>query len=314
MKSWADRIGRRLKLRDFHVLMQVVQWGSMAKAAQELGISTPVVSKTIADVEHTLGVPLLDRHRRGIEPTIYGRALVQRGVVIFDELRQSVNDIESLSHPTAGEVRIGSTEPLAGGILSAVIERLNRQHPGISFHVSQGDFATLQREMRAREIDLMIGRTLESISEEDMDAEVLFNDRLSFIAGRSHRLAARRKIELADLVNEQWSLPPDGSVPRVLIDDAFRAAHATPPQAVVSTFAIQVHISLLATGRFLAVFPASMLHFSVKHLSIKALPVDIPMQLSPVVIVKLKNRTHSPVAQLFIDCAHEVAKPLAGRK
>jgi DNA-binding transcriptional LysR family regulator len=93
----------------------------------------------------------------------------------------------------------------------------------------------------------------------------LFNDRLYFIAGIKHRLAARRKVDLADLINEQWSLPPSGSVPRSLIDDAFRVAHVMPPQTAISTFAIQVHISLLAAGRFLAVLPASML-------SIKAPP------------------------------------------
>lgn len=311
MKVWADRIGRRLKLRDLHILMQVVQSGSMAKAARHLGISNPVISKTIADVEHTLGVRMLDRDRHGVEPTLYGRAVIKRGAVIFDELRQTVNDIECLSDPKAGEVRIGSTEPLAGGILSAIIERLNRQHPRVLFHVVQADFTTLQRGLDAREIDLMIGRTLEPLSEENMVSEVLFNDRLLFVAGREHRWARRRKIGLADLIDESWSLPPEGSVPRSLIDDAFHAAGVKPPQATVSSFAIQVHISLLATGRFLAVLPASMIHFSVKHLPIKALPVDIPMRLSPVVIVTLRNRTHSPVVQLFIDCAHEVASPLA---
>lgn len=309
-----ERIGRRLKLRDFHIVMQVVQLGSMAKAARHLGVSTPVISKTIADVEHLLGVPVLERNRQGIEPTIYGRALFKRGTVIFDELRQTVNDIETLSDPTAGEVRIGTTEPLAGGILSAVIERLNQQHPRILFHVIQADFETLQHHLRAREIDLMIGRTLQSISEEDVAADVLFNDRLLFVAGLNHRWARRRKIRLAEVMEEQWTLPPNDSVPRSLVEDAFRAAQIKPPRAIVSTFAIQVHISLLATGRFLAVLPASMIHFSFKHLSIKALLVDIPMQPSPVVIVTLKNRTHSPVAQLFIDCAHEVAKPLADRK
>src|ERR1700686_4810376 len=95
--QWADRIGRRLNLRDLHVLMAVAQSGSMAKAARDLAISQPVVSKTIADLEKTLGVSLLDRTRHGIEPTLYGRALLKRGKTIFDELRESVKEIESLA-------------------------------------------------------------------------------------------------------------------------------------------------------------------------------------------------------------------------
>src|SRR4051812_44425036 len=111
MPTWADRIGRRVKLRDLHILMEVVQCGSMVKAANHLGVSTPVVSKTISDVEHTLGVPLLDRGPNGIVPTLYGRALIKRGVTVFDELRQGIEDIEHLSDPASGEVRVGSTDP-----------------------------------------------------------------------------------------------------------------------------------------------------------------------------------------------------------
>src|SRR4051812_30628556 len=149
MATWANRIGRRVKLRDLHILMEVVQWGSMLKAANHLGVSAPVVSKTITDVERMLGVPLLDRRPNGVEPTAYGRALIKRGIVVFDELRQGMEDIEFLADPTAGEVRIGSTEPLAAGIVPAIIDTLNRKYPRVSFHVAQAGFAALERQLRA---------------------------------------------------------------------------------------------------------------------------------------------------------------------
>jgi molybdenum-dependent DNA-binding transcriptional regulator ModE len=76
-EHWDNRIGKRLRLRDLHVLLTVVQHGSTAKAAQHLAVSQPAVSKTISDLEHTLGVQLLDRSPRGVEPTLYGGALVK---------------------------------------------------------------------------------------------------------------------------------------------------------------------------------------------------------------------------------------------
>ena len=94
---WDDRIGRRLKLRDLHILMSLAQSGSMGKAASELSISQPAVSKAIADVEHTLKVRLLDRTPLGVEPTRYGHALLKWGNAVFDDLRQSVKEIEYLS-------------------------------------------------------------------------------------------------------------------------------------------------------------------------------------------------------------------------
>src|SRR5882724_5423138 len=104
-----DRVAYRLKLRDLRLLDTVVRLRSMAKAAARLNISQPAVSKAIAELEHVIGVRLVDRSRQGIEPTEYGRALLDCGVAVFDDLRQGIKNIEFLANPTAGEVRIGST-------------------------------------------------------------------------------------------------------------------------------------------------------------------------------------------------------------
>ena len=69
----------------------------MAKAAQELGVSRPVVSRSISDLEHLLGVPLFDRMPQGLVPTPYGEALLQRSFAVVDDLRQSVLEIENLN-------------------------------------------------------------------------------------------------------------------------------------------------------------------------------------------------------------------------
>ena len=116
--KWADRIGRRVKLHDLHVLMTVAELGSMGKAAERLAVSQPSVSKSISDLEYAVGVRLLDRTSRGVETTAYGRALLRRGMGAFDELRQGIKDIESLTDPTVGEVRVGCPEAISAGLLS----------------------------------------------------------------------------------------------------------------------------------------------------------------------------------------------------
>src|SRR5258705_13649331 len=153
-----NRIRRRLKLRDLNIFLVVAKEKSMSKAATELAISQPAVSRAIADMEYALGVPLLDRNPHGVEPTIYGRSLVKRSIVVFDELRQSVKEIEFLADPTAGEIRIGCNGPLAAGLVPAVIETFNRRHPRVLFHVVQADHPTLQRELRDRNIELALCR------------------------------------------------------------------------------------------------------------------------------------------------------------
>src|SRR5207247_9576943 len=105
--DWAARIGRRIRLRDLHILLAVAESGSMSKAAAHLSISHPVVSKTISDLEHTLGVRLFDRNSQGVELTIYGRALLKCGVTVFDEMRQGLRQIELLAEPNSGALTIG---------------------------------------------------------------------------------------------------------------------------------------------------------------------------------------------------------------
>src|SRR5712671_5043957 len=161
-----ERIERRLKLHDMRVLMAVVREGSMSKAAERLGTSQPAVSRSIVDLEHSLGVRLVDRSPRGIEPTHYGRAIIKRGVAVFDELRQGVKDIEFLADPTAGELRIGCTEGVAAGPGFAVIDRLTRRHPGIVFDVRTGGAAALYRSLANRDVELVVAGIAGQVPEE----------------------------------------------------------------------------------------------------------------------------------------------------
>src|SRR4051812_11708330 len=97
--DWESKVGRRLKLRDLYVFCTTVHQGSMAKAAAELGVSQPAISAVIAELEHALRVRLLDRSPQGVAPTIYGTALLKRCTTVFDELKQSVREIEHLADP-----------------------------------------------------------------------------------------------------------------------------------------------------------------------------------------------------------------------
>jgi DNA-binding transcriptional LysR family regulator len=131
-----DRIGRHLKLRDLHILLTVAERGR-AKAAEDLAISQPVISKTIAELEHAVGVRLLDRSRQGVEPTPHGRALMRRSLIAFDELREGIREIDFLNDPAAGEVRVGALAAMIAGLMPEVIGRMHARYPRLVVHVMQ---------------------------------------------------------------------------------------------------------------------------------------------------------------------------------
>jgi DNA-binding transcriptional LysR family regulator len=309
--QWDSRIGRRLKLRDLHILFAVVRWGSMAKAAAHIGMSQPAVSEAIAGLESTLKVRLLDRSPRGVEPTIYAEALLKRGHVVFDELRQSIRDIEFLTDPTAGEVRIGCPESLVAGFVPAVIDRLSRWYPQIAIHVIHAQTGLQEfRELRDRSVDLMLGRIFKPLVSDEIDAEILGEDTMLVAAGAKSPWALRRKIGLAALTDELWIAYPPDNFPGSFIREAFRAKGLEPPRESVTSFSLHVRMQLLATGRFLTVLQGSVLRFHAKRWSLKALPVDLGLPPVPLAIFTLKNRTLSPVVNLFIEHARTVAKSM----
>jgi DNA-binding transcriptional LysR family regulator len=309
--DWSGRIGRRLKLRDLHILLSVVQAGSMAKAAVALSISQPAVSKAVADMEHALGIRLLERGPQGVEPTRYGEALVRRGTAVFNELNQGVKEIEFLADPTIGELRIGATDPLAADILAPIMDRLARRYPRVAFHVVTGDLSTLLLEVSARNIELAMSRLNESAGMEGMATEVLFHGGYVVVAGKQNTWIRRRKIQLTELLHEPWVMPPYDTFQGKQIAAAFHASGIEPPRATVSTVSLNLRNTLLATGRFLTILPSFTQSLSKNDSPFRSLSVDLPKTRRPVGIVKLKDRSLSPLAGLLVGNLREMTKSLA---
>src|SRR5262245_43439407 len=254
-----DRVARRLKLNDVRVLISVVEVGSMHKAAERLRTSQPAISRSIADLEHSVGVRLLERSPRGIQPTPYGRVLVNGSVAAIDEFKQGVKDIRFLADPSSGELRIACSDAMAAGPVLAVIEQLTRRHPRLTFHVVTGATASLYRELAERNVELVITRGTEAAAREQTNVGSLFEDNVVVAAGAQSRWARRRRIALDELVNETWTLPPYDSAMGTIVLDAFRARRLAPPAPTVVMESAHTRSRLAATGRFLTVIPEFLL-------------------------------------------------------
>jgi len=309
--KWNDRIGRRLKLHDLHVLLTVAELGSMGKAAERLAVSQPSVSKAIADMEHTIGVRLLDRTPKGVEATAYGRALLRRSMGAFDELRQGIKEIESLADPTAGEVLVGCPEAIATGLMLASIAKFSDRHPRVLIKVTAANnMAHEFRLLRDRVVDFLVGSLPQPFIQDDLEAEVLYFDRPYFLCGSKHRLARRRRINLAELADEPWLLPHE-SIFSTYLTQAFERNGLAAPKFGVRSYSVAQRVSLLTTNRFVSAESGSVLRFNAAKLPIKVLPIEHTARPWSIGIVTLKNRTISPVAQTFLDYVRQVAEPMA---
>jgi DNA-binding transcriptional LysR family regulator len=256
-------------------------------------------------LEHTIGRRLLDRTPQGVEVTAYGRALFKRGISAFDELRQGVKDIEFLTSATAGEVMVGCSEFIAAGFLTQVIDSFSRSYPSVIVSVFAARNMWPECSLlRDRNVDLLIGRVTNPFAAEDLDINVAFEDRLFVVSGEKNRWARRRRIELSELAFEQWLLSPDAAFTQML-EEAFEACDLQPPEASVKTYSIHQRISLLRTQRFVSALAGSVVRFNAEPFSLRVLPVHFPARPWPVAIIKLKNRTVSPIVDRFIGCIQE---------
>lgn len=261
----SDRIGRRIKLQDLHVFLTVVNAGSMGKAAALLNSTQPNITRSIAALEHTFGVRLLDRHYRGVELTDFGRALLKRSQIAFDELRASVKDIEFLADPTAGEIRIGSITYLATGFVTAVIGRLLSRYPRMRFNILAGDTATLHRALIDRNVDFVLAQRFGAFSDEQFNFEKLFEERYVVLAGVKNRWVRRKRIALADLLDELWTLSSPETVIGMIAKEAFSTSGLPYPRVTVTTFPKEMRTNLLLTGQFLTISPTSDLRLPTKR-------------------------------------------------
>lgn len=313
--DWDQRIGRRVKLRDLHVLVAVAKNGSMAKAAGQLSISHPVVSKTITALEHAVGMPLFDRTARGVTLTAYGEALVKSGIAVFDEMRAGIRRIEHLADPDQGELRFGCPEAMAGGLVQEIISRYHKAHPRVTLDVVHSETVSGNfRELREREVEFLIGRIRMPFIDDELTSEVLAHEGLVIAAGKQNPLHRKKRLRLADLLDQPWMLPPEQSLPGAMVRNFFRRLGLDPPRPRIITMSLHLNFALLRSSPHLCVLPSSMLQYGPARETLAALSIDLPQPESAIGVLTVCNRSLSPAAERFLDIAREVAADVDGPK
>jgi len=315
--DWESQIGRRLRLRDLHVFSTVVRLGSMGKAAQALGVTQPAVSEVIADLEHALGVRLLDRVPQGVTMTTYGAALERRSLAAIDELKQGIKDIEFLSDPTVGEVRIGCPESISAAILQPIVEEFTRKYPRVVLDLDTVDNLSVVQKLRERQLDLVLARDGWPLDNPelvtDLNVETLCEDELVVAVDSRSPWARRRRIDIAELRDENWILTSEDRLNYQVIAKTFAQRGIAMPEVRMKTISVHVRANMVATGRFITTFPRSVLDLYQDRFGLKVLPIALCDASWPMKIATLKNRTLGAVVERFIACAKDVAGSAARR-
>jgi DNA-binding transcriptional LysR family regulator len=297
-----------MELRAVDYVLAVAEHGSLRAAAQALGITQPALTKAVRRMEDETGVRLFDRTGRGVQPTVYGEAMLRHARNLRASLRASRVEIAALKKGLSGAVRIGAGPSWERAILPQTIMTFRAQRPDVRIHVLGGTDDFLKLRLREGALDLVLAATPDAPGlDPDLEWLPMMTDEYCVVASRSHPLQRKQAIELGELLAYPWILPGAHSLMVERLRIIFRA-HALPaPEPAIETDILALRHQLLASGPYLG-FTAAGLIGELGDRTIVRLDVPAAVWRRSAGIITRRGMEPNPAAVAMIASLERTAK------
>ncbi|RZJ11277.1 MAG: LysR family transcriptional regulator [Rubrivivax sp.] len=305
----SDRFVRsHLKTRQLVLLVELGRHGSILHAARAANLTQPAASKLLADLEHALGVKLFDRLPRGVAPTWYGEVMIRRAGAALAELDAGHQEVMELLSGLSGRVSVGAVLTPSTTLLSLAVIALKARQPRVHVAITVDTSKLMIKQLRSGELDLVIGRVLESESAAQFSFEPLTDEPHSLIVRAGHPLAGRSDLTLQELSRQSWILPPSGSILRDRLTALFLTAGLDQPQQAVETLSLPVVTSLLSQSDMVVALPEELVKPYLDAGLLAVLDIDPGLRMDAYGIVTRRGHQLSPGAELLLACLREEAR------
>ncbi len=301
----------RLKLKQLKLLVTVGEQKNILRAASVLNMAQPAATKTIRELESTLGVELFERSSRGVVPTLYGDVIIRHAKLILSQLRHASEEILSLQEGTTGKIEVGTLLAAAPTLLPRSIAILKKERPNITVSVVEGTNDKLMPMLRVGDLDLVLGRLPEYREREGLMQEVLYYEPVSIVARRDHPLASRDNLTLQELLDQDWILPPPQTSLRRQIEIAFRKEKLDPPSRAVESVSILTNHTLLLETDMIACMPFQVVEMQER---LVRLPITLKAALGPVGVTLRSDASMTPAASYFLSVLRRVGKSMSDQQ
>lgn len=298
-----------LDVRRMLLLLEVARQGSVTGAARALSYTPSAVSQQIARLEAEAGQALLERHPRGIALTAAGEVLVARGQAIARQLDAAQQELADLAELRAGRLRIGTFPTAGASLLPLAVTTFRGQYPDVALTVRSARFAALREMLDGREIDvsLLWDYAWEPVRDDTLDVVHLLDDPPVLLVAADHRLARRRKIDLAELATEAWITRAEAHpVASALLRSCREAGFE--PEIAFEANDYQEAQAMVAAGIGVAMAPR--LTVVNMRADVRVIPLNRPAPTRRILVARLRERPPSPAGTAFIGCLKAVAAGL----
>ncbi len=212
----------RFDLVDLRLFLNTVEAGSMTAGAERTHLTLASASARIRGMEASLGAPLLERNRRGVEPTAAGRTLVHHARVVLQQMEHMRGDLSEYAHGLKGYVRLRSTTSAMTEILPEVLSAFLAAHPEVDIDLEELVSYEIVETVAQGRAD--VGIVNDSVDVSGLEVFPFRHDRLVLVTARHHPLAARRQISFAETLREGFvGLTGDSALQAYLAGHAARA-------------------------------------------------------------------------------------------
>jgi len=304
----SDRFTRSyLKTRHMVLLVELGRHGSILQAAQAANLTQPAASKLISELEDFLGVALFERQPRGVVPTCYGEILIRRSGSALAEMDAAHQEIKELISGLSGRITIGTVLSPSISLLPEAVQLVKGTHSRIQISIDVDGSKSLIKRLRAGELDLVIGRILDEESAVELNFEPITDEPHSLIVRAGHPLLSNPALQLKDLVNEVWIMPPKGSILRDRLTSLFLSNGLDQPAETVETIALPTITRLLTGSDMVVALPEELVRSFLDVGLLQVLPYELGLRMDWFGIVTRKNHRLPPGAQVVLEVIRTVA-------
>ena len=254
-------IRARLRIRHLELLLALEEVRSLHKASARMNMTQPAASKLLLEIEAMFGVPLFVRSHRGVVPTEYGGALLQKAALLLADLDSARDEIESMTRGASGRLRVGLMQVSLPLLLPVAFKRLRTESPRISLRLHEGASGALLAAVARGELDCVVGRIDHDSSVGGIAWERLYEEPVCVAARVGHPLARRQRVTAAMLAQHEWILPTRGAPLRQEIENYFRAQRVTPPVPVVESVSVIANAVLMRDTDLVAMLPLGVARY-----------------------------------------------------
>jgi len=292
-----------LELRQLERFLAVVDHGTLAAGARELGLTQQALSASLSGLERELDVRLFDRGPGGITKlTPYGEALVTHARSQIAADRRARQALRSLAEAETGTVTVGIGETFAGDILAPAVSRLHAARPKLRINLIEGYSEQILERLYDGEFDFVAVGVGDFALGEGFRAEVLYSADDVVACRPGHPLAGKPRISLADLADYTWLVPYSRPSDVDVITETFVAAGMQPPTRFIGSDAYRIGMKLLAANDFLLMTSPALVtsRLAKETWGVHTLPIDRPTVRRNASLVTPTGRPMTPAAAALL--------------